>query len=384
MMYTPMTSTRLHFERTDASTILVACIPNGARVKLIDPADVEEFDEDSPEWMKVQHQLWGQILLMCHDLENHPRESVTLMKARSIAHWQGMDEDVHRHYWSCATCLPDIKAIKGVGRGIWSLHRFTVLQIDHYVLNKEWQAACGVKEILTIVDVATGITSFEVVRSQEAKETARVIHDRWFPYYSTPIKFMSDPHPGFASDAMNGFRKLFGMRESEIAAPREKSKTGTVESRHNLLARVLGNGFAKGDIKDAIDLQTYCKKAKAEHDFETKGEVSPFECVVGQRSRTARCVSLVCNAEEPEAKPMNQRHVSDTSATAMYGSMIACENRDGKRRQAKNEANERLRWRRRAKHYFAEYDKLNVDAIGSSSKSFSEGTCCEDTRHRRR
>ena len=44
-----------------------------------------------------------------------------------------------------------------------------------YILSKEWQQACGVKEILTIVDVATGITSFEVVRSQTAKETARVI-----------------------------------------------------------------------------------------------------------------------------------------------------------------------------------------------------------------
>ena len=161
-------------------------------------------------------------------------------------------------------------------------HRFTVLQIDHYILNKEWQQACGVKEILTIVDVATGITSFEVVRSQSAKETARVIHDRWFPYYSTPLKFISDPHPGFASEVMDEFRKLFGMRPTELAAPREKSKTGTVESRHNLLARVLGNGFAKGDIKDAVDLQTYCQEAKAEHDFETKGEVSPFECVGGR------------------------------------------------------------------------------------------------------
>jgi hypothetical protein len=73
--------------------------------------------------------------------------------------------------------------------------------------------------------------------------------------------------------------RIFGMRPNELAAPREKSKTGTVESRHNLLTRVLGNGFAKlkGDIKNAVDLQTYCREAKAEHDFETKGEVSPFE-----------------------------------------------------------------------------------------------------------
>ena len=188
MMYTPMTSTRLHFERDDASKILVTCIPNGARVKMITPEEVEGYDAEGAEWMRTQHELRGQIMLMCHDLENHPKEAVTLMKARSIAHWANMDEDVHTHYWSCASCLPDVKAIKGVGKGIWSLHRFTVLQIDHYILDKEWQRACGVKEILTIVDVATGITSFEVVRSQTAKETARVIHDRWFPYYSTPLE----------------------------------------------------------------------------------------------------------------------------------------------------------------------------------------------------
>ena len=308
MMYTPMTSTRLHFEREDASKILVTCVPNGANVKMIEPEDVEKFDADGPEWMKTQHQLRGQVLLMVHDLENHPRETVTLMKARSIAHWPNMDDDVHTHYWTCANCLPDVKAITGVGRGIWSLHRFTVLQIDHYILDKEWQAACGVKEILTIVDVATGITSFEVVRNQTAKETSRVIHDRWFPYYSTPLKFISDSHPGFASEVMNEFRKIFGMRPNELAAPREKSKTGTVESRHNLLTRVLGNGFAKGDIKDAVDLQTYCQEAKAEHDFETKGEVSPFECAVGQRPRTARCMSLVCDTGECRAVPINPEH----------------------------------------------------------------------------
>ena len=135
MMYTPMTNTRLHFEREDASKILVTCIPKGAKVKVITPEEVEGYDESGEEWMKSQHELHGQVMLMCHDLENHPKEAVTLMKARSIAHWNGMDDDVHNHYWSCASCLPDIKAIKGVGRGIWSLHRFTVLQIDHYILD---------------------------------------------------------------------------------------------------------------------------------------------------------------------------------------------------------------------------------------------------------
>ena len=71
---------------------------------------------------------------------------------------------------------------------------------------------------------------------------------------------------------------------------------------------MLGNGFAKDDIKDAVNLQTYCQEAKAEHDFETKGEVSPFECAVGQRPRTARCMSLVCDTGECRAVPVNPEH----------------------------------------------------------------------------
>ena len=191
--------------------------------------------------------------------------------------------------------------------------------------------------------MATGITSFEVVRNQTAKETARVIHDRWFPYYSTPLLFVSDPHPGFASEVMDEFRELFGMKPAELAAPREKSKTGTVESRHNLLARVLGNGFAKGDIKDAIDLQTYCQEAKAEHDFETKGEVSPFECAVGQRPRTARCMSLCPEPDECNAEPMNPGHAKDADKPKLNGKPTAREKRLEKLRKVRFEKAEEAR-----------------------------------------
>ena len=68
-----------------------------------------------------------------------------------------------------------------------------------------------------------------------------------------------------------------GIREHEKAAPREKSKTVDVESRHNNLKRILTNGFMKGDIKSPKDLQTYCQKAKMRHDFGEANDVSPFE-----------------------------------------------------------------------------------------------------------
>ena len=117
------------------------------------------------------------------------------------------------------------------------------------------------------------------------------------------LKFISDPHPGFASEVMDEFRKLFGMQPSELAAPREKSKTGTVESRHNLLARVLGQWICE---RATSRMRSTCRRTARRRRQSTtsrrKGTYRRFECTVGQRPRTARCMSLVCTAEECDSE----------------------------------------------------------------------------------
>jgi hypothetical protein len=95
-----------------------------------------------------------------------------------------------------------VRTIKGVGVGIAAMRRFAAIQIDHFVLPKEWADMCGVSIILTITDTASRVTSYEVAMNQTAQEIARTLHDRWFPYYSTPTLLISDPHPGFAREVM--------------------------------------------------------------------------------------------------------------------------------------------------------------------------------------
>ena len=92
---------------------------------------------------------------------------------------------------------------------------------------------------------------------------------------------------------MNELRKLLGIREHEKAAPREKSKTVDVESRHNNLKKILTNGFMKGDVKSPKDLQTYCQKAKMRHDFGEANDVSPFECATGQMPSPGRNLAMM-------------------------------------------------------------------------------------------
>jgi hypothetical protein len=298
MMYTPISHIRIHFEREDATKILVPCIPRGARVKIIEPRPIENAEEAVDGYMKAQLEMRGQIILMCHDMASHPREGPSLKKMRSVSHWEGMAQDMHEHWWTCSNCLPDVRTIKGVGVGIAAMRRFAAIQIDHFVLPKEWADMCGATVILTITDTATRVTSYEVAMNQTAQETARILHDRWFPYYSTPTLLISDPHPGFASEVMEEYRKLFGIKGHDMAAARQKAKTGMVESRHNTLKDVLADGFAKGDIKNARDLQSYCSDAKAKHDFETKGDVTPFECAVGQMPRSPQSLSMVCTERD--------------------------------------------------------------------------------------
>ena len=141
-------------------------------MKIVEPRPIEDSEEPVDGYMRAQLEMCGQIILMCHDMANHPREGPSLKKIGSVAHWEGMAQDMHEHWWTCSNCLPDVRTIKGVGVGIAAMRRFTTIQIDHFVLPKEWADMCGVPVILTITDTATRVTSYEVAMNQTAQETA--------------------------------------------------------------------------------------------------------------------------------------------------------------------------------------------------------------------
>ena len=292
LLYTTSWCTRERETKEDPSKTLVIYAPKGAKVQLVSQ-DMPELEEGAPEWLTEQQELRGQILIMCHDNSGHPTCAQTEVQVKAVAYWRGMDEDIRRHIHTCADCLPEIKAQQKIGTGIISIQRFVCMQIDHFVLKAEWQRACGVHEILTMTDMATRATSYEVAESQRAIETARIIHDRWIPYYTTPDEIVSDSHPAFASEVMVELRQILGIKGHDLATPGAKGKTAMVESRHNLLSMTLADGFAKGDIKNSRDLQTYCSKAKRRWDHDCNKEVTPFECVTGQKPRSVRSLAFV-------------------------------------------------------------------------------------------
>ena len=163
LMYTPMSHVRVHRERTDVTRILVPWIPQGAKVKAIGPEALYEDDTKDPEWLRKQHTHRGQLMALVHDMDEHPREGPSLQALKSVAFWPKMEADMSENWWTCADCLTEMKALKGIGTGIMALRRFTVLQLDHFKLPVAWTEMRGVHEILTITDSATRITPYEVV-----------------------------------------------------------------------------------------------------------------------------------------------------------------------------------------------------------------------------
>ena len=84
-MYTPMSHVRVHWERTDATKILVPWIPKGAKVKAIGPEALYSDDTKGPEWLRKQHTLRGQLMALVHNMDEHPQEGPSLEALKSVA-----------------------------------------------------------------------------------------------------------------------------------------------------------------------------------------------------------------------------------------------------------------------------------------------------------
>ena len=101
MVYVPITQTRVRFDREDATRILVPYVPRGAKIQLVEHEHIQEYDETQEEWMREQHEMQSQMIMMCHDNEGHPKEGQTRVNIRSAAYWPEIKTDIKPHYESC-------------------------------------------------------------------------------------------------------------------------------------------------------------------------------------------------------------------------------------------------------------------------------------------
>ena len=253
---------------------------------------------------------------------------------------------MREHIDSCADCLDERKAVAEIGAGIVAAGRGDVIQMDHYVLSKDEAALAGVPVVLTICDVATRATEFEAADTQTASETARLLYTRWIRYRSCPRMIITDGHPNFVGGVMKCMRKLMGIAEHDVAAPRAKGKVALVEAKHRPLSETLADGFAKGDITCREDFDMYLASAVMKVNQNAHpGRVSPFHLERGQPPVHVRTMAMdtAQGAEIPEELTAGDKKLASQikyHVDALLHHELACRDEEARDNVAKRLANQ--------------------------------------------
>jgi hypothetical protein len=299
MLYVPRAQTRTHWAEEDDTRVLVVMVPAGASVVMTELREVRS-PEDQEEFEVTD--LRRSLLMVCHDLNQHPGIGETVTAVKKMAYWPTMLEgrdSCRRHWEMCAHCIEQMQVVQPGGRGSETSARFRVLQADHKVLTDREAGECGCPAVLSLVDVATRVTVYVPAGSQTACETAALILMYWVPFYGVPVLLITDPHPGFASEVMAAIRRTMGIKDHEMGAARQKGRVAVVERSHRVLGQVLEDGFAKGDIGSVDDLRMYCGFAMVKRNqVVVPGGVSAFELVTGQKARLMQSLALVEGGDE--------------------------------------------------------------------------------------
>jgi hypothetical protein len=305
VIFTPRSQTRMYAleaGRTDDTRVLVLVVPDGAEVR-ITTASMDESEEAlrEHEWLRID--LRRDILLFCHDNVPGHRDFVeTLRAVREFMWFPQMLTYVREHWEMCAHCLERRRGAVSVGTGIGTYRRAAVVQGDHKVLTKEEALLAGYVAVLTLVCVATRFTIYIAVKSQTAETTARAVLKWWVPFLGVPELFITDGHPGFASEVMRVFLGLLGVKEHQKKAREAKGGVAIVERKHLPLNQVLQNGFAMGDINCEEDFEMYIAMANVRALQSAKpGRTSPFELWSGQEASTVQ--RLILRPEEEVQVP---------------------------------------------------------------------------------
>jgi site-specific DNA-cytosine methylase len=217
---------------------LVLVVPDGAKVRVTDLTPVEEHGVIT---------LREDLILMAHDMPDHPGRERTVANLKQLGWWSKMVDDTARHITSCRHCIPRIKAASQVGHSIVAKHRFKVMQIDHKILHKTVQAATGCNAILTMCCMSTRQAMFRPVSSVGAMDAALEMLIMWVPQFGIPEVVRSDNGSAFESAVFKALRGLLGIKSWDFSAADDPTHHSMLESKHHHLQDVLDQATEKAN-----------------------------------------------------------------------------------------------------------------------------------------
>ena len=261
----------------------------------------------------MDHDLIKDIVLLCHNVNNHPSVALTILLVQDLIWFPKLIEYVTDHVHSCPLCIPKRQAYVGVGTSILAAVRLSVLYLDHKVLDHDIRtAAAPYTAVLTMMCGAIRFVQYVCVRSMDAQTTARAILNEWYPLSGVPHSIRSDG--AFGSEVLAAVRSLLGIKEWDSSSPNDPKHHSLLEHKHKKLDTILNDAFNKGDINGPYALKFYVKQAMACQNLliYTDGYCA-FTRLTGEQPRTPIDVATMDqpNIHLDNASPCDKKFIAD-------------------------------------------------------------------------
>ena len=207
----------------------------------------------------------------------------TLEQVRRRAYWAGWSKDVRRYVHSCPECA-SYKRGRPPQQG----------PLQHMLTGEPWErigvditgphpkSRNGYVYILTMVDYFSKWAHAFPLRNQEATTIAKILIDKVFAYFGTPLQILTDRGRNFQSEVFNEMCKRFDIDHVSTTAYKP-STNGLVERFHQTLNSILGKVVTENQ-RDWDDHLAYALAAYRATPHETTG-YSPNMLFLGRENR---------------------------------------------------------------------------------------------------
>lgn len=241
---------------------------------------------------------------------------------RSKYWWPTIYADVDSYVKSCNQCQmakrnynkfnPPLQPMPAVGR-------FERWQID--ILGPLPKSPEGYSFILLAIDAFTRWTEAFPLRSQEAKEIARVLYDQIICRYGAPRILFSDRGRSFMSKLINALSEIFQITQ-HFTSSYHPQTNGLVERQNSTLAQSLRIYCGKDQTKWPNYLQSIMMAFRKSPAMNTT-EYSPFYMVFGQEMKIPFDIALI---PKDNLGQQTKEHIEEIKSNLKLVQEISAEN----------------------------------------------------------
>jgi hypothetical protein len=272
----------------------------------------------------------------------HCDSQKTYLSIRDLYFWPGMYEDIVSFARGCDVCqrIKYRRRLEAPMQHTPVYDIFQVLSIDtHGPVNLDTPASHPYKHVLLMMDLASGYTEFQALKTTSAKECAYWIYKQWFMRYSFVPRVLTDRSKSWLNEFTQTLFELSGVRHIKTSSYRPSSNP--VELKNKLLLAGLRSYLTeeKDTWPDMLDSLRLAVNSTVQPQL----GMSAFQFVFGVRPKLPIDLNILCDKLEqstvsglPEAELVNFQVLRDVLKMNIWQNKQITQHYQNKRSQPHN------------------------------------------------